>query len=283
MSNDLAISVSSLAGQGVSEVNSFGLKADFVAQSPVESSVLNNTGKALLVLDHSKHNRTGDESHTGTFIFQGLTTHNGGLNSTTVTASTSFNGPGTGLTGTGVSFTAGDSQQLGGEDPSHYLNWGNRGVANGVASLDPNGKVPVAQIPSSIVGAMKYIGVWNASSNTPALPTASDANLGNYYVVTGSGSVNGVAVNSNDWVVSDGASGGWVVIDNTDRVTSVNGMSGAVVLDAYIPIAQKNVANGVAVLDGSSRVTATNGMVMADATGTYAIYLSGGVLTQQKL
>jgi hypothetical protein len=40
------------------------------------------------------------------------------------------------------------------------------GAANGVASLDADGKVPFAQLPSSVVGGMKYSGNINASGGT---------------------------------------------------------------------------------------------------------------------
>ena len=40
------------------------------------------------------------------------------------------------------------------------------GAANGVATLDSGGKVPVSQLPSSVV---TYLGTWNAATNTPTL------------------------------------------------------------------------------------------------------------------
>jgi hypothetical protein len=42
----------------------------------------------------------------------------------------------------------------------------NKGQANGYASLDSAGKVPVSQLPSSI---MEYKGVWDADANDPEL------------------------------------------------------------------------------------------------------------------
>ena len=41
-----------------------------------------------------------------------------------------------------------------------------KGQANGYAGLDSGGKVPLTYLPSSL---MEYQGVWNASTNTPAL------------------------------------------------------------------------------------------------------------------
>ena len=46
------------------------------------------------------------------------------------------------------------------------------GVANGVATLDTAGKVPISQIPDSVIGALSYQGTWNASTNTPTLTSS---------------------------------------------------------------------------------------------------------------
>lgn len=104
------------------------------------------------------------------------------------------------------------------------------GVALGVATLDAAGKVPISEIPDSIIGALSYQGTWNASTNTPTL-TSSVGTKGYYYVVSVAGTtdLNGIT----DWQVGDWAvySGtAWQKIDNTDGVTSVNGFTGAVVL-----------------------------------------------------
>jgi len=106
----------------------------------------------------------------------------------------------------------------------------NAGVANGVATLDSGGQVPLSQIPP--LGDLNYQGTWNASTNSPTL-TSSTGTKGYYYVVSvaGSTNLNGIT----DWKVSDWAvfnGSVWQKIDNTDAVTSVNGYTGAVVLTA---------------------------------------------------
>ena len=63
------------------------------------------------------------------------------------------------------------------------------GVANGVASLDSSGTVPLSQIPSSILGGLNIIGVWNASTNTPTL-TSGVGTKGDLYIVNVAGSTN---------------------------------------------------------------------------------------------
>lgn len=105
------------------------------------------------------------------------------------------------------------------------------GVANGVAGLDGTGKVPTSQLPSSILGAVSYQGVWNASTNTPVLPAASSANKGYYYKVSvaGTTAIDGVAEWAvGDWITSNGTT--WDKTDNTETVSSVAGRTGAIVL-----------------------------------------------------
>ncbi|RUV80743.1 hypothetical protein EOA75_32730, partial [Mesorhizobium sp. M1A.F.Ca.IN.022.07.1.1] len=56
-----------------------------------------------------------------------------------------------------------------------------KGNANGYAALDGTGKVPAAQLPSTLFGAMSYQGTWNANTNSPKIPGASSASKGRYY------------------------------------------------------------------------------------------------------
>ena len=104
------------------------------------------------------------------------------------------------------------------------------GVANGVATLDSAGKVPISQIPDAVIGALNYQGTWNATTNTPTL-TSSVGTKGYYYVVSVAGTtdLNGVTDwQIGDWAVYNGTA--WQKVDNTDGVTSVNGFTGAVTL-----------------------------------------------------
>jgi hypothetical protein len=104
------------------------------------------------------------------------------------------------------------------------------GAANGVATLDAGGKVPVSELPAAVLGALSYQGTWDASTNTPTL-TSSVGTKGYYYVVNvaGNTNLNGIT----DWLVGDWAVYNgtvWQKVDNTETVTSVNGQVGAVVL-----------------------------------------------------
>jgi hypothetical protein len=139
-----------------------------------------------------------------------LTGYVKGAGTTALTASSTI--PNTDITGLGTASTK------------------DAGVALGVATLDSAGKVPISQIPDSVIGALSYQGTWNASTNTPTL-TSSVGTKGYYYVVSvaGSTNLNGIT----DWLVGDWAvynGTAWQKVDNTDSVTSVNGYTGAVTL-----------------------------------------------------
>ena len=106
----------------------------------------------------------------------------------------------------------------------------NAGSANGVATLDAGGKVPVSQIPA--LGDLNYQGTWNATTNVPTL-VSSAGTKGYYYVVATAGTTNLNGITDwqiGDWAVFNGSV--WQKIDNTDAVTSVNGYTGTVVLTA---------------------------------------------------
>lgn len=104
-----------------------------------------------------------------------------------------------------------------------------KGANNGVATLDAGGKVPVSQLPNSV---MEYKGNWDASTNTPTLADGT-GNAGDVYRVNVAGSQNlgsgTISFDVGDWVVYNGSI--WEKSLNSDAVTSVNGQQGVVVLD----------------------------------------------------
>jgi hypothetical protein len=61
-----------------------------------------------------------------------------------------------------------------------------KGVSNGYASLDSGGKVPISQLPSSI---MEYKGTWNAATNAPTLANGT-GDTGDVYICNVAGTVN---------------------------------------------------------------------------------------------
>jgi hypothetical protein len=79
-----------------------------------------------------------------------------------------------------------------------------KGNANGYASLDSLGKVPISQLPSSI---MEYKGTWNAATNTPTLANGT-GDTGDVYICNVAGTVNfgagAIAFAVGDYVIYSG-------------------------------------------------------------------------------
>ena len=125
-----------------------------------------------------------------------------------------------------------------------------KGVSNGYAGLDAAGKVPIAQLPSSI---MEYKGLWSAATNTPTLANGT-GDTGDVYICSAAGSVNfgagAITFAVGDYVIYSGSiwqrSSGAV-----GTVTSV-GLSSA--------------TSGVTI--GSSPITTSGTITLAIATAT---------------
>lgn len=132
----------------------------------------------------------------------------------------------------GGTVAAGNDTRITGAEQS-----ANRGAASGYAPLDGAARVPLANLPASVVGGVHYLGAWNASGNLPLIAsgTAPTGGLsGSYYVVSiaGTPAIDGVSVWSvGDWIVWDGAK--WDKVDGqANPVASVAGRQGAVVLSS---------------------------------------------------
>lgn len=141
------------------------------------------------------------------------------------------------------------------------------------ASLDSNGRVPVSQLPASL---MQYQGVWDASSNSPSLVDGTGDN-GDVYRVTVAGSRNlgsgAISFAVGDYVIYN-SSGVWEKSDTTDAVATVAGKTGNVTLTAS-DVGLGNVDNtsnateraAVATL-ANKRITPRVGTVASSATPT---------------
>lgn len=96
------------------------------------------------------------------------------------------------------------------------------GNANGIATLDANGRIPYAQLPES---AMEFKGTWNASTNTPQLVNGSGTN-GDFYVCNVAGTTNfgagDIPFLVNDRAIYDGSV--WSKLSAGD-IRSVDGFS----------------------------------------------------------
>jgi hypothetical protein len=164
------------------------------------SSVSNATGNFLTISGGVVHQRTPSETRSD------------------VGAQAQLNGTGfVKASGTTITY-----------DNSTYQVTSDKGQPNGYASLDSNGKVPLAQINDALIGNVNFQGLWNAATNTPTLanPPASGTK-GYYYIVSTAGTFAGISFEVGDWIISSGSA--WQKIDNTDAVSSVFGRTGNVV------------------------------------------------------
>jgi hypothetical protein len=131
------------------------------------------------------------------------------------------------------------------------------GVANGVATLDGTGKVPVSELPAAVLGALSYQGTWDASTNTPTL-TSSVGTKGYYYVVSVAGSTNLNGITDwqvGDWAVYNGSI--WQKVDNTDAGGDVVGPASA-------------TDNAITRFDGTTGRVIQNSVVTVSDTGAIA-------------
>lgn len=163
------------------------------------SSVSNATGNFLTISGGVVHQRTPSETRSD------------------VGAQAQLNGTGfVKASGTTITY-----------DNSTYQLTSEKGQPNGYASLDGNGKVPLAQINDALIGNVNYQGLWNASTNTPTLANPpSSGTKGYYYIVSTAGTFAGISFDVGDWIISNGSA--WQKVDNTDAVSSVFGRTGNV-------------------------------------------------------
>jgi len=94
----------------------------------------------------------------------------------------------------------------------------NKDASNGYCGLDSGGKVPLQNLPSTL---LKYIGTWNAETNTPSLTATDLTKVSHVYVVSHDGTQFGITWKAGDWLIYD-ADGMVEKSDNSDDVVSVN-------------------------------------------------------------
>ena len=147
------------------------------------------------------------------------------------------------------------------------------GAANGVATLDGSGKVPLSQLPSTL---MEFKGNWNPNTNTPTLVDGTGTTGFTYWVsATDTGTVAGLTDPSmvnfqvGDLVIYNGTK--WVLTTPAAGVSFVNGSQGAVVMTMASANGFAGTYSGTALTVSTTLTTpvvAANGTALIAATTT---------------
>ena len=254
-------------------------KADSAVQSVSSTSITDatTTGKAVLVATDAATARTalgvsygstsgtvaqGNDSRfspASTAISDSTTTGRALLTTTDASTARTTLGVAYG-TSSGTVAQGNDSRITGAQQTSE------KGSANGYASLDSGGKVPITQLPSSI---MEYQGVWNASTNTPTLADGTGSTGDVYRVSTGAARNLGsgsITFDVGDYVIYNGTI--WQKSDTTDAVSSVAGKTGDVTLLVSDITASTSLALGVGTVELGH---ATDTTLSRSAAGVLAV------------
>jgi hypothetical protein len=147
------------------------------------------------------------------------------------------------------------------------------GAASGVASLDGTGKIPIAQLPSSV---MEFQGGWNPTTNTPTLVDGTGVNGYTYYVTAlDTGTVVGLSDPSmhnfqiGDLVIYNGTV--WQLVSPANGVQSVNGAQGAIVST----VASANGFTGTYSANVLTLATSITGILQGNGTAISAASTTG--------
>jgi len=156
------------------------------------------------------------------------------------------------------------------------------GSASGVATLDGSGKVPLSQLPATL---MEFKGSWNPNTNTPTLVDGTGTTGFTYWVsAADAGPVSGLNDPSmtnfqlGDLVIYNGTA--WVLVTPAAGVQSVNGAQGAVVMSMATANGFAGTYSGTA-LTVSTTITGLlkgNGTAISAASaGTDYVIPSGSI------
>ena len=145
-------------------------------------------------------------------------------------------------------------------------------------TVDSKGRITAASNGAGAAGSLVYKGVWDASTNTPALTSASSPTTGWYYKVSvaGTTAIDGFSAwTVGDMLISNGTV--WDAVQGgSSDVVSVNGNVGAVTI-AKGDVGLGNVTNN-AQLTTSQTLAVTGDVTTASATllntGTIALTLA---------
>lgn len=106
---------------------------------------------------------------------------------------------------------------------ARFINVDQKGVADGVATLDGTGRLPVSQLP---IETVVFRGTFGSAGSTTGgdLPSNGTLEIGDFYICDLNGYVSvvaGLTFDNGDKAIYTGT--GWSKIDNTETVTGVKG------------------------------------------------------------
>jgi hypothetical protein len=146
-------------------------------------------------------------------------------------------------------------------------------IISGKADVDGNGKIVMSQMPSTVVGGLRYKGTWDSSEAYPAGAIAGD-----YYVVSVA-STNNDDYNIGDWATFNGTT--WDKVDNSDKLSGIIvggstlvgapeiAAAGAILVAAADGVITVSIADASATVKGAMQVgdglTAVAGKVSVNA------------------
>ena len=189
----------------------------------------------------------------------------------TQTANTVFSGPASGSAAqpTFRALVSADIPDL----SATYVTQSEVGAASGVASLDGGGKVPLSQLPATL---MEFQGNWDPTTNTPTLVDGTGVTGYTYWVDAAfAGPIAGLSNASmynfqiGDLVIYNGTQ--WVLVTPAAGVQSVNGAQGAVTMTMASANGFAGTYSGTALTVSTTLTTpvvAANGTALVAATTT---------------
>ncbi len=220
----------------------------------------------------------------GTGVTGVLSITNGGTNNNSlpVTAGGVIYSEGARLVNTGVGLSGDILKSQGAGAPV----WLTPGTANGVPSLDGNGRIPAAQLPA---GVQVFKGTWNANTNTPTLADGTGTSGDTYQVSTagtrnlGSGNItfavsDYVVYNGTVWQLVPGNSGNSVDLLNAQTAAGAKTWSNLGTFNQGITATggAVNLNNDASANSVNIGTSANTGTVTIGGTGTQTLSIGNG-------
>jgi hypothetical protein len=259
--------------------NSYAVWGSYAARGTVDSPLPLQAGDILARISANGYGKTGGtglwgsggtriesvalENFTATAKGSKInfyTTPVGQITSQTVASITA-----TGMSAKAMEFQSDIDLANGKKQSKAGIEWDQKGVVNGIASLDNNGKLDAAQIPDALTGAIVFKGTWNAFTNTPPLSDSLPLGLeiGWEFIVEVAGTRNigdgEKTFLAGDFVIYDGTH--WKQVPSGNAFVSLS--SGG-----HITV---NQTTGAMTLGSDATSTSTNGTIVArDSSGNFS-------------